>query len=279
MSGTSAAISAQEPASDPVADSRDKIAQARDAALGRSIEVGWPETGDTLWTCGFYGAVVPLRSIAEARQRLRFSCVSAYHGFIRDKTEAWNPEDPQGLHYACVGADLLDASDRILCISHDARSSLIAFAQKCDRATPAATVLMPGRMPSPGKTEAALPHELTRRRFALCVGPVDRYLNLGLLVRAWEVLVEQPDFILDLVIVGSAADCDEAQIIEIEASTLFGNRILWFDECRDNVLSLISRRADATCYVQDLPTEVQGKVGTSWSRKLWRPVRRYWPRQ
>jgi len=239
---------AYAPAAVAANDFRDEIARTRSAIFGRCVEIGWPEAGEMVWTCGFYGPVVPLRLVAEARQRRGFSCAAIYHDFIRGKTLEWDPDELHGLHYACLATDLLDVADRILCISLDARSSLIAFAHKFGRGTPDVRVVTPGRAPSMGATEAALPHELTRRRFALCVGPIDRYLNLGVLVRAWEALAEQPDFGLDLVIVGHATDCDEAPIIAVETSRLFGERILWFDECPGNVLGLLCRRADALLY-------------------------------
>jgi glycosyltransferase involved in cell wall biosynthesis len=232
----------------PTVECPDEIARALNATFGRCVEIGWPEMGEILLTCGFYGAVVPLRLIAEARERVGFSCVAICHEFPHDKKLQWNPEKPQGLHYACISMDLLDVADRILCFSSHTRSRLIDFACHCGRATPDARVIVAHRTPAGLTAEAALPRELDCRRFALSVGPVSRRQNLGVLVRAWEALSDRPDFRLDLVLVGHAAEGDKAAIGEVEASPLFGRRILWFDECPDDVLDLLYRRADALLY-------------------------------
>ena len=59
---------------------------------------------------------------------------------------------------------------------------------------------------------------------------------------------DYPGFDLDLVLVGCAATWDAAAVREVEASPLLGQRIFWFDECSDDVLGLLYRRADALLY-------------------------------
>ena len=232
----------------PDADQHTEIAQVHNAMCGRRIEIGWPEAGDVLWTCGHYGVYVPLRLIAEARWRLGFSCVVICYDLIRNEHPEWNPEKPHRFFYDCVAADLLDGGDRILCISGHTRSRLIAFAAKYGRDAPDARVVTLGCDLLAVAPEAALPKELAGRRFALSVGSVERRKNLGTLVRIWELLSDYPGFDLDLVLVGRAAEWDEAAVCEVEASPLLGRRIFWFDECSDGVLKLLYRQADALLY-------------------------------
>ena len=97
-------------------------------------------------------------------------------------------------------------------------------------------------------TVGSLPHALAGRQFALSVGSVERRKNLGILVRIWETLSDRNDFDLDLVLVGRAAEWDDAAVREVEASPLLGRRIFWFDECSDDVLGLLYRQADALLY-------------------------------
>ena len=75
--------------------------KARVAIYNRSIEIGWPDAGEALWTCGQYGAFVPLRIVAEARQRRGFSCVAICYDLIRNNHPEWNADTPHRALYDC----------------------------------------------------------------------------------------------------------------------------------------------------------------------------------
>ena len=216
---------------------------ARAAIRRRSIEISGPEAGDVLWTCGNYTGSAILRRIAEARVRLGFSCVAICYDSINNKPSEWNPEKQERLPNECALADLLDAANRILCFCEGTRSGLLAFASKCGRDTPDARVVTFG-CPRIAQ-DASLPQELMGRRFVLSVGRIDRRTNLATLVKIWAILSELPAFDLDLVILAQAAYSDPVMTREVESSPLLRRRIYWFDECSDDMLGLLYRRAEA----------------------------------
>jgi glycosyltransferase involved in cell wall biosynthesis len=216
---------------------------ARAAIRNRSIETGGPEAGDVLWTCGNFSGSANLRHIAEARVRLGFSCVAICYNSISNEHSEWNPEKQERLPYECSLADLLDVANRILCFCEGTRSGLIAFASRCGRDTPDVRVVNFGR-PRIAQ-DSSLPQELVGRRFVLSVGRFNRRTNLATLVKIWATLSEHPAFDLDLVILAKSADSDPAAIREVESSPLLQRRIFWFDECSDDMLGLLYRRAEA----------------------------------
>jgi glycosyltransferase involved in cell wall biosynthesis len=215
----------------------------RVAIRSRSIETGGPEAGDVLWTCGNFSGSAILRRIAETRVRLGFSCVAICYNSNSNEHSEWNPEKQERLPYECALADLLDAADRILCFCEGTRSGLIAFASRCGRDMPDARVVTFG-CPRIAQ-DASLPQELVGRRFVLSVGRINRRTNLATLVKIWAILSEHPAFDLDLVILAQATDSDPAMIREVESSPLHQRRIYWFDECSDDMLGLLYRRAEA----------------------------------
>ena len=130
-----------------------------DAAIrSRAFEIGWPEAGDVLWTCGDYASTTPLGRIVEARRRFGFSCVAICHDLIEDEHSEVSPNDLTRVVRDCVIADLLDGSNRILCISERTRRRLLEFAARSGRDAPDARVI--GCDASPVVSELTFPEEL-----------------------------------------------------------------------------------------------------------------------
>jgi glycosyltransferase involved in cell wall biosynthesis len=241
-------------ASDDAETASDDAEKERAAMFSRAVEIGWPAKGETLWTCGLYNGMVPLRTIAEARKRFGFSCLAICYDLIRNDFPEFNPKNMPVLIWDCIATDLLDATDRILCISEYTKARLLAFANRSGRRDPDARIIQLGcDVPTPAD-EVALPAELEGRRYALAVGSVEQRKNLGVLTRAWEKLQDHRDFTLDLVLVGRYASWDREAGDALRESPLFGRRIIWFDECPDSMLHTLYRRADALLY----PSIVEG---------------------
>ena len=227
---------------------RDEMLLARGAIHDRAIEIGWPDSSEVLWTCGHYSEIVSLRTIAEARRRFGFSFVAVCYDLIRCEHPEWNPNEMTKIAWDCVTADLLDGADRILCISNYTQSRLLAFATRLGRDAPDTHVVKLGFDALPTVSETALPRQVSGGRFALNVGSVETRKNIGLLIRIWEDISDHPGFDLDLILVGRAAEWDETAVSAVEASPLLGQRIFWFDNCSDEVLGLLYRRADVLLY-------------------------------
>ena len=199
-----------------------------------------------LWTCGDYVTTTPLGQFVEARRRFGFSCVAICHDLIEAEHSDVSPNDLMRIVRDCVTADLLDGSDRILCISERTSLSLLDFAARSGRDAPDARVI--GCDAWPVVSELAFPRELIGRRFALAVGPIEQWRNFRALIRIWEDISGRPDFDLDLVLVAHGSEGEMASMRGIDASPLLGQRVFWFENCSDEALYLMCRGACAVLY-------------------------------
>ena len=234
------------PAPPPAATVCDEAAILREAIGNRCAEIGWPAPGEVFWTCGHYGACVPLRLLAEARERLGFSCITICYDLIRNENPRWNPEKPHRLFYDCVATDLLDASDRSVHLrAYQVPSSRLRSQVRQGRAGMRGLTL--GCDSAVITTVGILAARTCRAAIRAFGGVVNDARTSVSWSEFGKLLLDRNDFDLDLVLVGRAAEVDAA-IREVEASPLLGRRIFWFDECSDDVLGLLYRQADALLY-------------------------------
>jgi glycosyltransferase involved in cell wall biosynthesis len=216
-----------------------------------------PTEWDVLWTCGDYGACVPLRTIAEQKRVKQFRVAVIGYDMIRVRHPEWNP--PSMNRDLCVAqaTDLLDAADLIYCISESTRRDVTDFSASVYRSNPHLELLQLGsdlpenNSPSLDSFDAIMP-QLVGRHFALAVGTVEARKNYRLLLKVWIDLSADPAFDLDLVIVGRPGQ--DSAIGEIQASPLLGKRIFWFMNCPDNVL----RQLYEHCKVVLCPSLMEG---------------------
>jgi glycosyltransferase involved in cell wall biosynthesis len=231
----------------------------REEVLAALRMVVYPRRSDILWTAGLYRHFVPLRTIAEMRAESRFRVVTTCYDLFSITHPQFNPTDADTVLSTADMVALLDSSDIVFAISESTRRELVAFAKRTRRLIPDVEVIQLGGDIETRKTDgsysgASLPEVLRGRRFALTVGTVERRKNYELLLRAWERLVANPGFPLDLVIVGKAGFGAVDSIRAVESSPLFGSRILWLENCPDNVLV----RLYEECHVMLYPSLVEG---------------------
>jgi len=218
-----------------------------------------PHPSDVLWTAGLYSNFVPLRRIAELRMRTGLTVVATCYDLIRVMHPQFNPPSMGTELFAADAAALLDASDLVLAISEATRADLLAFAERARRVAPPVQVVRLGSDLPASTTPSELqipvcPRDLPSRPFALAVGTVEGRKNYGLLVRIWERLAADPQFPLDLVIVGRLGFEADDSAAEIEGSPLFGSRIVWLERCPDQVL----RQLYEQCHVVLCPSLAEG---------------------
>jgi glycosyltransferase involved in cell wall biosynthesis len=226
------------PRSGTSTDSPPSCAAIRD----RAVEIGWPESGELLLICGHYQDRVPLGRVVEERRRRGFACVAICYDLVHTIHPEWDENPFAKIAWDCIVADLLDCTDRVLCISEYTRSHLVSFSRATGREKPDAQLIRLGCDALPRTSAATLPPELAGRRFMLNVGSIRKRRNIGALIRIWEDLAAQADFDVDLVIVGNSTE--ESAISEVTGSRLLGQRIHWFDNCPDDVLVLLYQSAE-----------------------------------
>jgi glycosyltransferase involved in cell wall biosynthesis len=95
---------------------------------------------------------------------------------------------------------------------------------------------------------------LSSRKFALAVGTVEVRKNHRLLLDAWDHLVGDPEFNLDLVIAGARGWLVDDVIERLESSPLYGQHIFWFSDLGDSAISWLYER----CHVALYPSLYEG---------------------
>jgi glycosyltransferase involved in cell wall biosynthesis len=226
----------------------------RDEILPTLRMVVHPRPGDVLWTAGLYRNFIPLRIIGEMRVKTGLRVVTTCYDLFRVTHPQFNPPGMPAELFVADTIALLDASDLVLAISESTQRELLSFARRGGRNPPTVRVIRLGSDIRVGRARAeigvgpALPEVLTGRRFALAVGTVEPRKNYELLLRVWQQLVADPSFVLDLVIVGRRGFGAEDTALAIESSPLIGSRILWLENCPDDVLALLYDKCHILLY-------------------------------
>jgi glycosyltransferase involved in cell wall biosynthesis len=241
-----------------------KIVAVRSKAAGKAAEevldlslVVHPGAQDVLFVCGLSWDVLNWPRIAEMRQELGLRIVGVMYDLIPIK----HPEfvgGPQPVLQNCF-LHMVDNCDLIFCISACTEVDFKEFVSDNGRPPVPTEIIYLGAnvpsLPSPDSIpDEALRARLARGRFALAVGTFEIRKNYGLLVDLWEDLLTDPDFDLDLVIVGMPGWLVEDTVKRLEALPAFGTRIHWFKGLSDSGLSWLYE----TCHVFLFPSLYEG---------------------
>ncbi|WP_198373168.1 glycosyltransferase [Roseomonas rosulenta] len=203
--------------------------------------------GDVIWTAGAGSGLVPLRDLAALRDSTGLRVVGLSGNLARLPVPTQPPRSGPADTVAAITVDLLDTADLVLVPNNWSWHALTNFAERTGRRLPpiarisinGAGTAQSSLQQQVSERSAAgeriqLPPELAAHPFALAIGPVDAPGNHRLLVRVWEQLIAHlPTFPLNLVILGRLGVEAEDSIVAIEASPLFGTRILWVDRWPD----------------------------------------------
>ncbi|MDR3467171.1 MAG: glycosyltransferase [Xanthobacteraceae bacterium] len=239
---------APNPAFEAIGTDRDtsSLNDARNKIRARLLVAAAPGSHDVFWTCGHL-ALLPFRRLAEQKLQAQFRVAAMGYDVIRIRHPEWNTqEEPRELFVANT-IDLIDTADLIYCISRHTGRGLAGFAADAGRPKPRLKLVRLGAdlpLPEHSSDDAAgarLPR-LSGRPFALAVGTVEARKNYALLLKVWQTLSDEPDFDLDLVIVGRPGIGATASIAELRTSPLIGKRIFWLEDCPDTVLHGLYRR-------------------------------------
>ncbi len=154
---------------------------------------------------------------------------------------------------------MVDNSDLIFCISSCTEIDFIEFVQSINRPpVPTEIIHLGANVPALPSLEA-IPGEsvrvrLSSQRFALTVGTFEIRKNYSFLLDVWEELLNDPEFELDLVIVGMPGWLAEDTLERLTAMPGFGTRILWFQRLSDGGLSWLYEN----CHVFLYPSLYEG---------------------
>ncbi len=216
-----------------------------------------PNATDVLFLAGLNWDVVNWSRVAALRARTGLRVVSLMYDLIPMKFPEFLPAPQHG--YQNCFLHMIDNSDLILCISASTQADLIEFVAASGRQPVATEVIHLGSdVPAePNPAEIPGPAErdrLARGRFALAVGTLEIRKNYTLLVDLWEELLADPEFDLDLVIVGRPGwEADEVTR-RLRALPGFGKRVLWFQQLSDAGLSWLY----AQCHLVVFPSLYEG---------------------
>ncbi len=200
-----------------------------------------PGPDDLLFLCGLAWDVIDWQVVEALRAECGLRVVTVMYDLIPIKL-------PEVCHtvttYPFLNCFLhiLDNSSLILCISECTRADLLAFAADMGRPMPNATVFtlgadVPAAADAGALARFGLVERLAGRRFALAVGTFEARKNYALVIDLWHELVKDPDFDLDLVIVGMEGWKVGEVIDRLKASPLYGTRIFWLQKVTDGGLS------------------------------------------
>jgi glycosyltransferase involved in cell wall biosynthesis len=216
-----------------------------------------PTARDVLFVCGLSWDVLNWPTIAELRQDTGLRIVSVMYDLIPIKF----PEfvgGPQPVLQNCF-LHMVDNSDLIFCISACTETDFAEFVRSNGRpAVPTEIIYLGANVPALPSPEsipgASVRARLSSGRFALTVGTFEIRKNYVLLVDLWEDLLNDPEFDLDLVIVGMPGWLVEDTVKRLQALPGFGTRIHWFQRLSDSGLSWLYEN----CHVFLFPSLYEG---------------------
>lgn len=209
-----------------------------------------PRSGDILFTCGLGWSDFDWELIANLRESQQIRVVCMVYDIIPILYPNWIPAkiDVYLAHFLSV----IDSADEIPCISRCTERDVQEFAQQNGRAVPSTHVVYLGADLPDAANAAGLGSEIEAKladgRFALSVGTFEIRKNYSLLLDVWDRLVVDSDFDLDLVIVGMRGWKAEDVIERLEASPLYGRRIIWLSNLDDGSLSWLYERCHVVLY-------------------------------
>ncbi len=198
---------------------------------------------DVIWTCGLYAHIVPLRRIAEEKQRRGFSVASICYDLIRVRNPEWNPRDMSSDIFAANTSDLLDCSDAVFCISDYVLADLAKFAAETGRTAPPLRRITLGANILTQEHEAKNQAPRFRGRYALAVGTVEPRKNYELLLRIWQKIFPNDGPEMNLVIIGKEGYQAEKNANAIRSAAGLNSKIHWMQDISDSELQQLYREA------------------------------------
>jgi glycosyltransferase involved in cell wall biosynthesis len=215
-----------------------------------------PRSGDVILSCGLGWSDFDWSPIAlmKAHGQVRVVCI--VYDLIPILFPQWIPtaHDVYLAHFLSV----IDMADEVVCISSCTERDLRAFAESKGRMPPSTHVVHLGAdfpaTPDPGGIDSKLVQKFSSGRFALAVGTFEVRKNYGLLLDVWARLMPNPDFDLDLVIVGMRGWQADDVMARVEASPDDERRIFWFRDLGDGAVSWLY----AHCHVVLFPSLYEG---------------------
>jgi len=215
-----------------------------------------PRLGDVLFTCGLGWSDFEWSPISSLKARRQLRVVSMVYDMIPILFPAWIPAGHD--LYLAHFLSLVDTTDEVTCISRCTERDLRAFAESHGRKPPSTHVVRLGaELPAAADSDGIDPdlvRKLSGNKFALAVGTFEVRKNYGLLLDVWDRLTRDPDFELNLVIVGMRGWKADDVIDRLESSPLNGRRIFWLRDLRDNALSWLYTR----CHIAVYPSLYEG---------------------
>ncbi len=210
-----------------------------------------PRPGDVLMLVGLLWNFVDCQRLAALQRQSGLAVVPLIHDLIPVRFPAFIGDG--GAFYARFFADLFACSTKLLCNSRCTETDVLAFLAAIGRAPlPTAVLPLGANLPvrPDGTPFAAQPfgEKLEKGRFALTVGTVEMRKNHALLLDLWEDLSAEPDFDLDLVIVGRPGWGAKATIARLYQSQFPGSRVLWFPHLADGALAWLYERCHMVLY-------------------------------
>src|ERR1700722_2506150 len=217
-----------------------------------------PPSADILFLAGLHWDVVNWQRVAELRARAVWRVVSVMYDMIPIKFPEFVGTPRDGYYFNCF-LHLIDNSDLIFCVSRRTEADLIEFIAASGRPPVRTEVLylgsdLPASPDATAITDPEIRERLSRGRFALTVGTFEIRKNYPLLLDVWEELLANPEFDLDLVIVGMPGWRVDDVIQRLRALPGFGTRILWFERMSDVGVSWLYER----CHLFLFPSLYEG---------------------
>lgn len=217
-----------------------------------------PCKDDVLFIGGLGWDVVDCAALALIKARTEFKIATVIYDMIPIKHREFLGGDPKDYfwNYFLHMASLADHS---FCISKCTEADFVAFCADSGYETPKTSILYLGAN-VPAKADSAeiddknLVKRLSKRRYALSVGTFEIRKNYKLILSLWHELVKDPEFDLDLVLVGMPGWRVDNIISEMEASPLFNKRIFWLKGLSDAGLSWLYDN----CHVFLFPSLYEG---------------------
>jgi glycosyltransferase involved in cell wall biosynthesis len=219
--------------------------------------VVYPQSTDILFLCGLGWDVIDWRRLSSLRQESGLRVVSVIYDLIPVKF----PEflGVAGDYFYNYLLHVIDNCAKVFCISKCTQADFNEFVMASGRASIPTEVIylganLPAR-PDPAEIEPpGIRERLRGGRFALTVGTFEIRKNYRLLIDLWEQLLADPDFELDLVIVGMPGWRVDDVVARLEALPDFGSRVLWFRQLSDSGLSWLYEQ----CHVVLFPSLYEG---------------------
>ncbi|MCA0012910.1 glycosyltransferase family 4 protein [Mesorhizobium sp. B292B1B] len=200
-----------------------------------------PSKNDVLFLCGLGWDVIDCKRLSEIKVSSGMKIASVMYDLIPVKFPNLAGGNPMDYFYNYF-LHMVDLSEHIFCISKCTERDLIEFMEERDRPLGRTSVFYLGANISTAPDGSEIADEPTRERlrkgrYALTVGTFEIRKNYRLLLDIWPDLVKDPEFDLDLVIVGMPGWGNDEIMENLRQSPLLGRRIFWFNKLGDGGLS------------------------------------------